>query len=173
MKLEVHERLCGLRDHSEKEFGKLVQKLLAIALLDGGAERLTDRGIQGIDLEFTARGKLRAIEVKTSETGAVSLGKKDLEGLAAREEAGARAYVAALGCRFLDEWTIARFHKGELQPSQSYSITQLRPYRDRELERMVAKPFAEAVLKHADAAASRGQSALDEILSAHPEYRRA
>ena len=173
MKLEVHKRLAELSTSSGKEYGKLVQKLLAIALLEAGAESLTDRSTQGIDLEAMFRGKKRAIEVKTTESGTVSLGKKDLEGLAAREADGARAYIAVLGNRFLDEWTFARFHAGELQPSQNYSITQLRPYRDRELERAVAKPFADAVLKHADAAARGGQRALDEVLAAHPAYRRA
>jgi Holliday junction resolvase len=173
MKLEVHQRLSDLSAAAEKEYGKLVQKLLAIALLEAGAEGLTDRSTQGIDLEATIRGKRRAIEVKTTESGAISLGKKDLEGLAAKEADGARAYVAVLGNRFLDEWTFARFHKGELQPSQSYSITQLRPYRDRELERAVAKPFADAVLAHADAAARGGQHALDLVLASHPQYRRA
>jgi Holliday junction resolvase len=173
MKLEVHQRLSDLSAVSQKEYGKLVQKLLAIALLEAGAESLTDRSTQGIDLEATFRGKKRAIEVKTTESGTVSLGKKDLEGLAAREEGGARSYVAVLGNRFLDEWTFARFHAGELQPSQSYSITQLRPYRDAEMERAVAKPFADAVLRHADAAARGGQSALDAVLAAHPAYRRA
>ena len=173
MKLEVHQRLSDLAAATEKEYGKLVQKLLAIALLEAGAEGLTDRSTQGIDLEATIRGKKRAIEVKTTESGSVSFGKKDLEGLAARESGGARAYVAVLGNRFLDEWTIARFHAGELQPSRSYSITELRPYRDAELERAVAKPFAEAVLRHADAAARGGQRALDEVLAAHAQYLRA
>ena len=173
MRLEVHQRLSELSAASGKEYGKLVQKLLAIALLEAGAETLTDRCTQGIDLEASFRGKRRAIEVKTTETGAVSLGKKDLEGLAAREADGMRGYVAVLGNRFLDEWTFARFHAGELAPSQSYSITQLRPYRDVEMERAVAKPFAEAVLQHADAARRGGQGALDEVLAAHPAYRRA
>jgi len=173
MKLEVHERLKTLSGASDKEYGKLVQKLLAIAFLEAGAESLTDRGTQGIDLELVIKGKARALEVKTSESGSVSLGKKDLEGLAAREDGGARAYVAVLGNRFLDEWTFARFFKGELQPSQSYSITQLRPYRDHDLERTVAKTFPEAVLKHADAAASRGQTALDQVLASYPAFKRA
>jgi len=172
VKLEVHQRLSELSRATEKEYGKLVQKLLALALLEAGAEDLTDRAIQGIDLEATFKGKRRAIEVKTTETGAISLGKKDLEGLASKEAAGARAYVAVLGNRFLDDWTFARFHKDELQPSQSYSITQLRPYREAELERSVSKAFADAVLAHADAAL-RGQTALDEILKAHPQYRLA
>lgn len=173
MKLEVHQRLSDLSAATGKEYGKLVQKLLAIALLEAGAEGLTDRSTQGIDLEATIKGKRRAIEVKTTESGAVTLGKKDLEGLAAKEADGARAYVAVLGNRFLDEWTFARFHKGELQPSQSYSVTQLRPYRDHELERSVARHFDEAVLAHADAAARGGQPALDAVLGAHPQYRRA
>ncbi|HEV8112269.1 MAG TPA: hypothetical protein VGR31_05800 [Planctomycetota bacterium] len=173
MKLEVHQRLTELSAASGKEYGKLVQKLLAIALLESGAEALTDRSTQGIDLEATVKGKRRALEVKTTESGALSLGKKDLEGLASKEADGARAYVAVLGNRFLDEWTFARFHKGELQPSQSYSITQLRPYRDHELERAVARFFDDAVLTHADAAARGGQPALDAVLTAHPQYRRA
>jgi len=173
MKLEVHQRLSDLSAATQKEYGKLVQKLLAIALLEAGGEELTDRSTQGIDLEVTFRGKRRAIEVKTTESGAIALGKKDIEGLAARESGGARAYVAVLGNRFLDEWTFARFHAGEWQPSQSYSITQLRPYRDRELERAVLKPFADAVLAHADAAIRGGQRALEAILASHPQYRRA
>lgn len=173
MKLEVHMRLTGLAAATGKEYGKLAQKLLAIALLDAGAEGLTERSTQGIDLEFVFRGKPRAIEVTTSESGAVTLGNKDLDGLRAREQGGARAYVAVLGNRFLDEWLFARFHAGELQPSQSYSLTQLRPYCDHDLERAVARTFPDVVLKHADVAASRGQPALDEVLAAHPAYRRA
>jgi len=173
MKLEAHHRLSELSTSAGKEYGKLVQKLLAIALLEAGAQSLTDRCTQGIDLEATVKGRKRAIEIKTTESGAITLGKKDLEGLAAREKEGALSYVAALGNRFLDEWTFARFHAEELQSSRSYSITQLRPYRDREMERMVAKPFADAVLKHVDAALRGGQGALDKVLSAHPSYRRA
>jgi hypothetical protein len=41
------------------------------------------------------------------------------------------------------------------------------------MERAVAKPFADAVLKHADAAARGGQKALDDVLTAHPAFRRA
>ncbi len=61
MKLEVHQRLSELSAAAGKEYGKLVQKLLAIALLDAGAESLTDRSTQGIDLEATIKGKRRAI----------------------------------------------------------------------------------------------------------------
>jgi len=173
MKPDVHRRLTELSQTAGKEYGKLVQKLLAIAFLDAGAESLTERSTQGIDLEVTLQGRAIALEVKTTETGAVSLGRKDLEGLAAREAEGAAAYVAALGNRLLDEWVFARFMKDELQPSRSYSVTQLRPYRDAELERAVADAFSTAVLNHAAAAASGGQSALDQVLTRHPGYRPA
>jgi hypothetical protein len=68
-----------------KEYGKLVQKLLAIACCESGAVRLIDRSTQGIDLEVTFHDGLRvAFEVKTGQAGTVTFGKKDLDGLAGR-----------------------------------------------------------------------------------------
>jgi len=174
MKPEVHERLRELSDETDKEYGKLVQKLLAIAFLEAGAEAVTDRCTQGIDLELTWRGRRRALEVKTCAGGTLRLGAKDLAGLAAREEGGATAYVAVLGGRLLDEWIIARFHRGELAPGELYSITRLRPYREAELEAAVAAKFDDALHEHRAAAAGRnGQRALDDVLARYPGYRRA
>lgn len=172
MKLEVHRRLSSLSAETDKEYGKLIQKLLAIAFLEAGAQSVTDRSTQGIDLEVDISGVPRALEVKTTEGGLVRLAKKDLDGLAAREQEGARAYVAVLGMRLLDEWTFARFFRGELQPAQSLSVTQLRPYRDADLERAVTDTFPAAVLEHA-LVASRGQRALDEVLRRYSRYRLA
>lgn len=172
MKLEAHRRLADLTASAGMEYGKLVQKLLSIALLEAGASSLVERSTQGIDVEVELDGVVRAIEVKTSQDGALKLGKKDLDGLAAREAEGARACVAALGPRLVDDWVVARFHRGEWQPGQSLSITQLRPFRERELERVLVPAFADAVLAHASAAL-RGQRALDEVLRKYPAYRLA
>lgn len=173
MRLEVHRRLADLSEAAGKEYGKLVQKLLAVAFLEAGAGAVTDRSTQGIDLEVELDGAALALEVKTTEGGALRFGKKDLDGLAAREAGGARAYLAVLGPGLLDEWTLARFHRGELRPSQSYSLTELRPYRDGALERRVRETFPAAVLAHAAAAARGGQRALDEVLARYPGYRPA
>jgi len=173
MRLEVHRRLTELSEETGKEYGKLVQKLLGVAFLDAGVEALTDRSTQGIDLELELDGVAHALEVKTTEGGKIRLGVKDVDGLRAREQGGAHGYVAVLGSRLTDEWLFARFHPGELAPSLSYTVTQLRPYRDRHLERVVLDTFPNAVLEHASAAAARGQRGLDEVLARHPRYRRA
>jgi Holliday junction resolvase len=173
MNLDVHRRLAELSAESDKEYGKLVQKLLGIAFLDAGADALTDRSTQGIDLELELDGVAYALEVKTTEGGKIRLGAKDVDGLAAREQGGARAYVAVLGSRLVDDWLFARFHPHELAPAQTYSVTQLRPYRDRRLERVVLDTFPRAVLAHVPVAVARGQKGLDEVLARHPRFRPA
>ncbi len=50
MRLDVHRCLRDLSDRTGKEYGKLVQKLLAIAFLVAEAESVTERWIQVIDL---------------------------------------------------------------------------------------------------------------------------
>ena len=175
MRLDVHRRLGEIAAAQGKGYGKLVQKLLAIAFLDAGAERVTERSVQGIDLEVTLAGGRRiALEVKTSEPGAsgdVQFGKKDLQGLVARAEEGYEPYFAVLGNRLLDDWVLAHHLPGELEPNNAYSPTRLRPYRDPELETLVAEAFAEAVGRHAGRAAEGGQGALDEVLRGYDAFR--
>ena len=173
MRPDVHRRLLELSEATGQQYGKLAQKLLAIAFLDAGAEELTDRGIQGIDLEVTLSGRRLAIEVKTSETESIQLTAKDLEGLAARASTGAAAYLAVLGGRLLDDWTFARFHYGELSAARTWSVTALRPYRDRTLEMTVGETFPNAVLVHTAAALRGGQRALDDVLRGYDAYRLA
>ena len=175
MKLYVHRRLAEIGAAQGKGYGKLVQKLLAIAFLEAGAQRVTERGVQGIDLEVAlADGRQLALEVKTSEPGApgsVAFGTKDIQGLDARAEEGYVPYFAVLGNRLLDDWILAHHEPGELAPGASYSPTRLRPYRDRALERLVAAPFEEAVARYAGRAAEGGQGALDEVLRGYDAFR--
>ena len=177
MKLEVHRRLGEIGAAQGKEYGKLVQKLLALAFLEAGATRITERSIQGTDLEVTlADGRKIALEVKTSEPGAsgkVEFGKKDVQGLEAREEAGYAAYFAVLGNRLLDDWLFVRHAPGEIQTGTAYSPTRLRPYRARDLEEVVADTFAAAVARHGGTAAEGGQGALNEILRGYEAFRLA
>ena len=174
MKLQVHRRLAEIAAAQDKAYGKLVQKLLAIAVLEAGATRATERGVQGIDLEIRLDDRKIALEVKTSEPGApgeVKLGAKDIQGLIARAEEGFETYVAVLGNRLLDDWVLARHAPGEIVPNATFSPTRLRPFRDRALEARIAGPFAEAVIRHARRAVEGGQGALDEILRGYDAYR--
>lgn len=173
MKHATHATLRELSAATGKEYGKLVQKLLAIAFLDAGADDLTDRCVQGIDLELGVAGRRLAFEVKTCEGGGLTLGKKDLDGLARERDAGREAFVAALGDRPTDEWVFARFAPDELPASKRIPLFGLRAYRDRELEQRVARAFERAVERHATAAARGGQAALDEVLATYPARRLA
>ncbi len=165
MKHEVYRRLSELSQESDKEYGKLVQKLLAIAFCKAGAIRLVERSIQGIDLEVTLPNDRRiAVEVKTAQDQSVKFGKKDLDGLTSQAEAGLEPYFALLGSQLLDEWILARCHMGEIKPNQQYRLTQLRAYRDNELEESIRAHFDEAVLEYTNFPGTNRQAALDDVL---------
>ena len=165
MKYEVYRRLSELSKVSDKEYGKLIQKLLAIAFCKAGAVRLIERSIQGIDLEVTLPDERRiAVEVKTAQEQSVKFGKKDLDGLASQAEAGLEPYFALLGSQLLDEWILARYYVDEIKPNQQYRLTQLRTYRDKELEESIRQHFDDAVIEYTDLPDTNRQGALDEVL---------
>ena len=168
MNLQVHEKLRTLSAERGKEYGKLVQKLLAIALLDSGVECLIDRSTQGIDLEVKFAGRRLALEVKTCEGGSLSLGKKDLAGLDRQHADGLETYVPVLGDRSTDDWIFVRYVPGELPSAKQLSLFKLRAYRDRELETRIARTFERAVLEHAALASREGQGGLDRVLESYP-----
>ena len=165
MKYEVHRRLIELSQETDKEYGKLIQKLLAIAFCKAGAVRLIERSTQGIDLEVTLPDKRRiALEVKTTQDQSVKFGKKDLDGLASQAEAGLDPYFALLGSQLLDEWILARFYVGEIKANQQYRLRQLRAYRDKVLEDSIREYFDEAVIECTNLPATNRQPALDKVL---------
>lgn len=171
MRLEVHRRLEEMRTALGMEFGKCVQKLLALAFLQAKAKRLTDRGVQGIDLEVTLEnGRRVAVEVKTTEGSKLSVGDKDLRGLDARREEGCEPFLAVLGPHLLDDWIFARVMRGEIRAQEQIPTILLRAYRDRALEAVVAETFPAVVLAHGAAAAAGGQGPLDALLRACPAY---
>ena len=174
MKPDVRRRLQEISTAKGQEYGKIVQKLLAIAFLAAGAKRLTERSTQGIDLEIElADGRRLAMEVKTSQSEKVSFGTKDVKGLCERQCEGKTPYLALLGPRTLDDWIFARFVDGEILPNRDYALTALRAYRDADLEDSVREPFAAAVVEHATAAIEGGQAALDAVLRRDPRFATA
>ncbi len=165
MKQEVHRRLSELSEASDKEYGKLIQKLLAIAFCKAGAVRLVERSTQGIDLEVSLPDLPPiAVEVKTTQDQSVKFGKKDLDGLASQAEAGLEPYLALLGSQLLDEWILARYYAGEIKPTKQYRLTQLRAYRNKEIENLIREHFDEAVIEYSNLPDENRQAALDEVL---------
>lgn len=174
MKPDVRRRLQEISSATGQEYGKIVQKLLAIAFLAAGAKRLTERSTQGIDLEIELDdGRRLAVEVKTSQSEKVSFGTKDVKGLCERQREGKTPYLALLGPRMLDDWIFARFVEGEILPNRDYALTALRAYRDAVLENTVREAFAAAVIEHATVAIEGGQAALDVVLRGDSRFATA
>jgi len=169
MKPQIRRQLDELSQRTGKEYGKLVQKLLAIAFLESGAEHLVESSIQGIDLQVRLAGIDHAFEVKTSEGADITLGKKDLEGMTGHTRQGHAVYVATLTSGLFTNWIFARFHPGELPPAKKLSAFQLRPYRCRDLEARITAAFDSAVEHHAELAITDGQRGLDQVLSTYPK----
>jgi hypothetical protein len=174
MKYDAYGCLLDLSQKCGKEYGKLVQKLLAIAFCEAGATCLTERGIQGIDLEMVlADGRRLALEVKTAQEETVTFGKKDIDGLAARQDGGYLTYFAVLGSRLLDDWIFARYWPDEILAQRDYSLIELCAYRDMDLTNYIREHFAAAVSRHCAAAIEGGQGVLDAVLREYPCYKRA
>lgn len=168
MRPKTYQALQNLRGKAGKEYGKLIQKLLAIALLETDVEALVERSIQGIDLDVRIAGQSYAFEVKTSEGDDITLAPKDLEGLERQRREGARAYIAMLPGGRLGEWIFAHYSPGELATGRKLSSFQLRPYRNKELETRVRTAFEAAVERHVATAANDGQVGLDRVLEQYP-----
>jgi hypothetical protein len=173
VKPRTHARLAELREKTGKEYGKLVQKLLAIALLETDVERLVERSIQGIDLDVKIAGRRYGFEVKTCEADEIRLGAKDLKGLERQIAEGAEPYVAVLGSGLLDEWIFVRYHPGEIPSGKNLSSFRLRPYRNRELERRVRAAFEQTVERHTTTAIYDRQPGLDKVLENYPARKLA
>lgn len=170
MKYETWQMLQTLREQQKMEYGKLVQKLLALAFFDAGAKRLTERSIQGIDIEVQLQDRKLAIEVKTSEASSISIAKKDLDGLAARREDGFETMLAILGGRLTDEWMFLPVPGTDLQAKAETDLVFLRPFADSVLGPIVEEPFAASVDRFGVRACEGGQAALNEVLLKNPGY---
>ena len=173
MKHEAYEKLELLRADVGREYGKLVQKLLAIAFLETGADKLVERSTQGIDLELEIAGERLVFEVKTSESASVRLSPKDLEGLDRLVRDRARVYIAVLVGGPLEDWIFARYHPGEFPAGKDLTSFPFRAHRDRELEQRITTAFERALAAHTHTAITRRQSGLDEVLQGYPAWGRA
>jgi hypothetical protein len=172
VKHETHEKLERLRAEVGREYGKLVQKLLAIAFLETDAQRLVERSTQGIDLEMEIAGERSVFEVKTSESDSIRLSPKDLEGLDRLVEGGAKVYLAVLTNGPLEDWILARYMPGEFPTGKDLTSFPFRAHRDSDLEGRILTAFDRVVDAHVHTAIAERQRGLDELLHRYPEWRR-
>ena len=173
MKHETEQKLERLRAETGREYGKLVQKLLALAFLETDVQKLVERSTQGIDLEMEIAGERTVFEVKTSESESIQLSPKDLEGLDRLVEDGARVYLAVLATGPFEDWILSRYAPGELPTGKDLSSFRFRAHRDRELEGRIRGAFDRVVDRHLHAAIQGRQSGLDQLLQGYPAWGRA
>jgi len=163
------ELYCSLKDlharHGAREFGKIVQKLLAISFRLAGFDRVVERGVQGVDVDAVGDpGERYATEVKTTQKDAVHFATKDINGLAARQQDDYHPLLAVLRLAPLSDLFLvhtATLRCGRLQ------IASLRPYRFHELERRLQPCFLQAVLAHFEGTLTGSQFYLDRVLREH------
>ena len=173
MKHETHAKLERLRAETGREYGTLVQKLLAAAFLETDVQKLVERSTQGIDLEMEIAGERCVFEVKTSESDAVRLSPKDLEGLDRLVEDGGRVYLAVLTNAPFENWVLARYVPGEFPTGKDLTSFPFRAHRDRELEQRILTAFDRVVDRDVHIAITRRQGGMDEVLQRYPAWGRA
>ncbi len=96
--LEAQKSLRALSEKFNKEFGKIAQKLLALAFMDLGYELVEERSVQGVDIDVIKKdtGDRLSMEVKTTQSNDFSLEAKDVEGLKSRQTDGYNTFFAVL-----------------------------------------------------------------------------
>jgi hypothetical protein len=153
---EIHQK------YGPQEFGKICQKLLAIAFHSGGYGHVVERGVQGVDVDAAREGGEKySLEVKTTEKDAIVFGRKDEEGLSSRAKDGYRPLLAVLQVGPLSEWYFVESKRARVG---TVIVESLRPYRQRELERVISPLFEDAVEAHHSGIMKVGQEYLDNIL---------
>jgi len=163
LKTEIYELLKKLHDkYGAQEFGKLCQKLLAIAFRMAGYSHVVERGVQGVDVDAAGeKGEKYAVEVKTTEGKSVNFEQKDVDGLQKRKEDGYQPVLAVLRLDRFANWIFA---KADTIKSGSVLIDSLRPCRLRELEGCICPLFDKAVKDHFGGTMREAQKYLDNVL---------
>lgn len=161
MTIETFERLLQLRERYRLEFGKLCQKLLALAFREAGYGIMVERGVQGVDIDVAGEHERYSIEVKTTDGEAVAFERKDANGLATRRQDGYQSVLAILQIKLFADWMFVNADR--LTPKQ-WPVEGLRARRLRDLEQRVTPRFDDVVATHAVGALDGGQTYLDTVI---------
>ena len=145
-------------------FGKITQKLLAIAFYNAGFHHFTERGVQGADIDVAnPAGEKYALEVKTTDSNAVPLSKENIDALAGRTSDGYVPMIAALRLQMFEDWILADVPLSQLRPGV-IPLSRLRGYRVARLEERICPAFEEVVSEHFAAVLSGGERYLLRVL---------
>lgn len=166
MKPNVFETLRQIRDkHGAGEFGKIAQKLLAIALCRL-CFTVEERAIQGVDIDAIREDLRYSFEVKTTDKDEITIGEKDIRGLKQRTQDGYKIGFAVLRVSLLSNWVLA---SGDNILPGTVRIGRFKTQRILPLEEKVNETFSVVVDDYGrdilSAAKGQGQMVADKILS--------
>ncbi|MFW6116897.1 MAG: hypothetical protein ACOC6F_04140 [bacterium] len=162
---DTFERLQRLQTRfGPRVFGKIVQKLLALALYAAGFEYVVERGVQGVDIDAAMPdGRKYAIEVKTTGGEGVSLSEDNIEALKDRSKDGYCPLVAVLRMQMFEAWLFAAIPLRRLRPGP-LPVGTLRAYRLYELEAAIGPAFEIVITQHCRGVLSGGEHYLSDVL---------
>ncbi len=165
MKTATFHQLRELRQkYGPGIFGKITQKLLAMAFFNAGFHQFTERGVQGADIDVASpAGEKYALEVKTTDGEAVPISKENIDALAGRSGDGYIPMIAALRIQVFEDWILADIPLSQLRPGV-ITLSRLRGYRVGRLEQRIRPAFEEVVNEHAAAVLSGGERYLIRLL---------
>jgi len=146
-------------------FGKIAQKLLALAFRSIGFGHVVERGVQGVDIDAVSSGEKYAFEVKTTEGTTITLDANNLQALRDRGQDGYAPALAILRIALFEDWLMSRPPLEELRPGQ-FLIDRFRAYRMRSLEEKISPAFELVVGEHFEGTLKGGQQYLIERLRA-------
>lgn len=151
----LHEQL------GHREFGKISQKILAIAYHRAGFWHVVERGVQGVDVDAADGREKYATEVKTTARDSVVFRQKDVEGLRSRCQDGYKPLLGVLRLSPLSEWYLVAVEEVR---AGTLLIASLRPFRVRALEDRIQPHFDRAVEEHSEETLAGSQAYLDQVL---------
>jgi hypothetical protein len=160
------ERLRRLRaEYGVGVFGKIAQKLLALAFCRMSFTHVVERSVEGVDIDVaTGGGDKYALEVKTTDGRSFVLSEANIGALSDRTKDGYVPVIAALRLAVFGRWILAQIPLDELHPG-SVSVEHLRAYRMRDCEALLGRAFEEVVERHFQGALEGGLQYLSEQLS--------
>ncbi|KKM05771.1 hypothetical protein LCGC14_1750720 [marine sediment metagenome] len=173
MKSDTFGRLQTLREkYGPGIFGKIAQRLLALAFYDADFNVVAERSVQGDDIAVAnSVGEKYALEVKTTDKKAILISKGNIDALKERASDGYIPVIAALRIQLFEDWVVAKIPLNQLRPG-TLPLSRLRAYRMKQLEGSLCPAFEAVVNEHFSDVLSGGEryliSVLDERRGGNP-----
>lgn len=146
-------------------FGKIAQKLLALAFYEAGFCHVVEREVQGVDMDVADSAEKRyALEVKTTVGDSITISKENIDALEDRAKDGYVPLIAALRMQLFNDWVFANVPLNQLHPG-SLPLRRLRAYRVKDLEALVCPAFEAVVHQHFSDVLSGGERHLNNIIA--------